>query len=205
MPDIAAIQVIDEAERATAALHPLRQRILAELVEPDSAAGLSRRLGVSRQALNYHVRQLEAEGFLEVVEERPVRGCTERLLRSVAGSWVISPAALGTLAADPARVADQASSEYLVAVASRAIRELSVLRGGAAEAGKKLPTLTLAAEVRFAGPEAQHAFARELTESVTDLIAKYDDEAAPAGRRFRVMVGAYPTIKDDAVEAEGRT
>lgn len=188
-----AVHVIEDPARAAAALHPLRLRILSELAEPDSAAGLARRIsGVSRQQLNYHVRQLEADGLLEVVEERRVRNCTERVLRTVARSYVISPAALGPLTADPDRVTDRASSAYLVAVAARTLREVASLRERAAGAGRRLPTLTLQTEVRFASPERQSAFAAELSELVGRLVEKYHDEAAPEGRRFRLVAGAYP-------------
>ena len=58
----AAVHVIDDVARAATVLHPLRLRILAELGRPDSAAGLARRLGLPRQQLNYHLRQLEHQG-----------------------------------------------------------------------------------------------------------------------------------------------
>jgi len=62
MPASAAVHVIEYGDRAASAVHPLRLKILAGLGEPDSAAGLARRLGIPRQKLNYHVRQLEAQG-----------------------------------------------------------------------------------------------------------------------------------------------
>jgi DNA-binding transcriptional ArsR family regulator len=173
-------------------LHPLRLRILGQLAEPDSAAGLARRLGLPRQQINYHLRQLEDERLVEVVGEQQKRGCTERLVRAVARSYLISPATLGTLATDPAQVRDQFSSTYLVAVAAQVMREVAALRDRADQAGKRLPTLTLQTDVRFASPASQHAFAEELSREVARLVAKYHDEEAPGGRRFRVVAGAYP-------------
>jgi DNA-binding transcriptional ArsR family regulator len=193
----AALHVIEDAATAATALHPLRQRILAELDRPDSATGLSRRLGIPRQQLNYHVRQLEEDGLVEVVAERRRRNCTERVMRTVARSYVISPSALGPLGADPERVADRASSAYLVAVASRAIGEIATLRDGAERAGKRLPTLTLQAEVRFANARAQHAFAEELSAEVARLVSRYHDETAPGGRRFRFFAGVHPAPLQD--------
>jgi hypothetical protein len=96
---------------------------------------------------------------VELVEERKKRNCTERIMRAVARSWVISPAVLGALAVDPERIEDRASSAYLVASAARAITEVSTAREGAARTGKKLPTLTLHADVRFASQHDQAAFA----------------------------------------------
>ena len=57
MPMTTAVHVIDGGGAATAALHPLRLEILRELAEPESAAGLARRIGMPRQQVNYHIRQ----------------------------------------------------------------------------------------------------------------------------------------------------
>ncbi len=192
MDAAAPVHVIQDAGRAATVLHPLRLRILAELAEPDSATGLARRLGLPRQQLNYHLRQLEAEGFVTATGERQKRGCTERLVRAVARSYLISPATLGALATDPAAVRDRVSSAYLLAVAAQVIREVAALRDRADRAGKRLPTLTLQTDVRFATQAAQHAFAEELSRAVAQLAAKYHAAAAPGGRRFRVVAGAYP-------------
>ncbi len=199
MPASAAVHVIEDGDRAASALHPLRLKILAELAEPDSAAGLARRLGIPRQKLNYHVRKLEEQGLVEPMGERKVRNCTERLVRAVARSYLISPATLGALAVDPASIRDQASSAYLVAVAARVIREVAEQRARADGVGKRLPTLTLQADVRFASPKEQNAFATELSQELGRLIAKYHCEDNPDGRVFRVMAGSYPAPTEDAV------
>ncbi len=194
---LAPVHVIEELERAATVLHPLRLRILTELSEPESATGLARRLGLPRQQLNYHLRLLEDEGLVEAVEERQRRGCVERMLRTVAQSYLISPAALGQLATDPAQVRDRASSAYLVAVAARTLREVATLRKRAEEAGKQLPTLTLQSDIRFASARTQHEFAQELSHLVADLIAKYHDEEATDGRWFRFLAGSYPAVNNE--------
>ena len=193
MSSAAAVHVIDQPAPATVALHPLRLRILAELAEPDSAAGLARRIGLPRQQLNYHLRLLEDEGLVEPVGERKRRNCTERLSRAVAQSYIISPAALGQVAVNPDRVQDKFSSAYLLAVAAQTIAELSAVRGEAGREDAPVPTLTLQTEVRFASPTTQHAFAEELSRELARLITKYHDAEATGGRRFRVVAGAYPT------------
>ena len=64
-----ALQIIEDPDRAATALSPDRRRLLSALAEePDSATGLAERLGDSRQRLNYHLRELERAGFLELVE-----------------------------------------------------------------------------------------------------------------------------------------
>ena len=192
MSAAAAVHVIDDADRAAAMLHPLRLRILGELAEADSSAGLARRLGLPRQQINYHLRLLEDEKLVEQVGGRQKRGCTERLMRAVATSYLISPATLGRLATDPDRVRDKFSSTYLMAVAAQVMREVAVLRAQADQAKKRLPTLTLQVDVRFGSPAAQHAFAEGLSRAVARLVRKYHDEDAPKGRGFRVVAGAYP-------------
>ena len=86
-----AVHVIGEGGPATSALHPLRREILSELAEPESAAGLARRIGVPRQQVNYHIRQLEEQGLVKLVGERRVRNCIERLVQAVGRSYMISP------------------------------------------------------------------------------------------------------------------
>ncbi len=198
MPSRTALDVIAEPARAAAMLQPLRLEILHELREPDSAAGLARKLSLPRQKLNYHLRELEKEELVEFVEERRRGNCVERLLRASARYYVIDPAALGALAADPAQMQDRFSSAYLVAVAARAIRDLAVLREGAKKAGKRLATFTLQTEVLFASAAHRQAFTQELTNTIARLAAKYHDEKAAGGRRFSFFLGAYPSVLKSA-------
>jgi DNA-binding transcriptional ArsR family regulator len=191
------VDLIERKPAAAAVLHPVRSRILAELREPDSAAGLARRLHVPRQKLNYHLRKLEKEGLVELVEERRRGNCTERVVRASARSYLISPATLGPLATDPEKLRDKFSATYLVALAAQAIRDIARLSRGAERAGKRLPTLSLQSEVRFASAEAQNSFAEELATHLAQLTAKYHDDTAPDGRPFRLFVGSYPKPKDD--------
>src|SRR5947207_6250936 len=133
----ATVEVIDDPERAASLLNPVRLRLLQELAEPDSAAGVARRLELPRQAVTYHVRQLEADGLVTLVEERRKRNCVERVVQATARSYVISPTALGALGVDPDRVRDQFSSTYLIAVAARLVRDVGALRQRANEENKQ--------------------------------------------------------------------
>ena len=187
-----AVHVIDGGGAATAALHPLRLEILRELAEPESAAGLARRIGMPRQQVNYHIRRLEEQGLVKLVGERRVRNCIERLVRAVGRSYVISPAALGGLAADPARIEDEGSAAYLMAVVSQMVQEVAGLQHGPDKPDKDVRTLALRADIRFRSRQAQKAFAAELTEEVTRLVAKYHVTRASRGRLFRVLASAYP-------------
>jgi len=202
-----SVEVIRGPERAAFLLEPTRRRLLGELAEPESAAGLARRLGLPRQRVNYHLRELEREGLIELVEERRKGNCVERRMRATARAFVLSPEALGELDGDPAAGADRASATYALALASRSVREIARLETRARQSGKRLATLSLEAEVRFADADARAAFAEELTSLVARLAAKYHDESAPRGRSFRVVALAHPASAEprEPKAAERRT
>ena len=129
------IQVIDNPAAATSALEPMRSRLLSELAVPASAATLAARVGLARQKVNYHLHALEAHGLVRLAEERKWGGLTERLLVATAASYVVSPSALGPVAADPNREIDRLSASYLIALGARVVREVGDLvrraeRGG---------------------------------------------------------------------------
>jgi len=198
MDDRPDVLVIDALDRAVAVLHPLRLRILAALDEADSATGLGRQFGLSRQQVNYHLRELEASGLVELVGERRNRGCTERLVRAVARSFVLSSSLLGDVGADPERVSEAAANSLLVAAAARAIDAVSGLRGRLDAAGKPLSVTSVQAEVRLTAPGMQRGFMDELSNAVNRVVAKYHDGRSGGGRRVRVLVGAYPVAETGA-------
>lgn len=167
--------------------------MLAVLAEPGSATTVARALGEPRQKVNYHLRTLEALGLVRLVEERARRGLTERVVVASARSYVVSPAALGDIAADPART-DRLSSAYLVAVAARTVDEVAHLVRRASSADKSLATLTIDTELRFASSADRAAFTAELGAAVTELVARYHDEHAPAGRWHRLIAAAHPRL-----------
>jgi DNA-binding transcriptional ArsR family regulator len=187
-----ALVVIRQPQPAAALLDPVRQRLLAELTEPDSASGLARRLRLPRQRINYHLRALEAAGLLELVEERRKGNCVERVVRATARAFVISPEALGPVGPRAEAVQDRLSSAYLLAAAGQTIRDVGALEARARVEKKRLVTLTLEAEVRFADAASRAAFAEELAEAVARVAAKYHDEHAPGGRRFRLLTAVHP-------------
>ena len=183
------VEVIEDPAAAEVALDPVRARLLAELAEPASAAGLAGRVGMARQKVNYHLRSLEAHGLVELAEERKRGGITERVLQATAASYVISPAALGDAAADPGRAADRLSARYLISLAGRVVREVGALARRAGAAGKRLPTMTIDTEIGFRSAQDRAAFADQLTAAVLDLAARYHHDD---GRRHRLVVFAHP-------------
>jgi DNA-binding transcriptional ArsR family regulator len=192
----ADIAVVDDPAVAAALLDPKRVRVLAALEQPGSATTVAAGLGLTRQQVNYHLRALEAQGLVVEVGTRPRRGLTERVVRATARGYVVSPAVLGTLAADPGRT-DRLSARYLIAVATRVVREVAGLIRTAADAGRQLPTLTLDTDLRFASAADRAAFTAELAGTVRTLAAKYHDEAVTDGRWHRLVVAAYPKPSEE--------
>jgi hypothetical protein len=89
-PAMIDLQVIDDPAAAVVALDPVWARLLAEIVEPGSAASLAPRMGLARQKVTYHLRALEAHGLVRPVEERRSGGLVERRLVAIAASFVVS-------------------------------------------------------------------------------------------------------------------
>jgi DNA-binding transcriptional ArsR family regulator len=182
------LEVIEDPEAAELSLDPVRSRILAELAEPGSAASLADRVGLPRQNVNYHLRALEQHGLVQLVEERKKGNMTERVLQATALSYVISPSAMNGVEPDPSRAPDRLSARWLIAVASKVVRDVG----------------ELVAEIRFASAADRAAFAEDLSRAVTRLVAKYHDERAPDGRDHRLVVAVHPSVKSDPEGPEGK-
>ena len=182
------MEVVRDAGRARAALSPLRARILDALSEPDSASGVARRLGLARQKVNYHLRQLEDHGLVALVEERPRRGTVERIVRRTSDQLVLDPELLQ--ARRPA-TAEVWSGHALVAAATDAVRAVGALLEGAGSAA--VPTATAVADVTFADPAAVERFVEEFAV----LCARHDRPRARRGRRLRVSLLAHPTHPEE--------
>ena len=198
------MQVLTDASQLAVALSPLRMRVLREMQAPESATTLSPRLGLSRQTLNYHLRELEREGFLEVVEERQRRGCVERMLKVTSRAFVVSPALLGTLSDDPDQARDRFSNAFLLATATRLIRDVAVLGQRANAVEQRLATFTMDTEVGFDSPADYRAFTEELAAAITTIAARYDSSASKR-RRFRVVLGSHPVVTKSAAAAVAET
>lgn len=187
------IEIIDDPTRAAVALDPVKRRLLAELAAPASAAAIAPRIGLTRQKVNYHLRVLEQHDLVRPAEQRQWGGLTERLMVASAASYVVSPAALGSLAVDPARTADRLSASYLVALAARMVSEVGSLWTRARKADKRLATLSIDTVIRFKTTADRAAFAGDLAAAVAELAARYHDDRAPGGRTHRLIIAAYPS------------
>lgn len=183
----AAVDVVRGGERLRGALSPLRRRLLAELREPASAAVLAARLGQSRQRLNYHVRELEKAGLVELVELRPRRGCVERVVRATARAVMVDPDASGDL---QTAAQDRFAADALLAIAARTISDVATMRARADATGRRLVTFAIEAEVGFAHPADIRRFAERLGRQVTELVATFD--SGRPEHRYRLVAGGHP-------------
>jgi DNA-binding transcriptional ArsR family regulator len=191
------IAVIEDPAAAEVSLDPIRSRLLAELAQPGSATMLAGKIGLPRQKVNYHLRTLEHHGLIHLVEERRKGNVTERMLQATAASYVISPAAMAAVAPDPGRAPDRLSARRLLALAGRLVRDVGALITSATQAKQRVATFALDGEIRFATPADRAAFATELTDTVTRLLAKYHNET---GRKHRLVVAIHPALDSLADE-----
>ena len=209
-----SLELLTRPAQAAALLHhPLRLRILHALAEPDSAAGIARRLHLPRQRVNYHVRELARARLIERAGRRRCRNMVEQRYRAVAQAYVLSPELLGALSPDARRIEDTLSAAYLLALTSQAQTELARASREAAAAGKRLMTLSINTEFRFTSPEQRAEFAEAVQQALVDVIVRFTSPARTpegkpgAGRPYRLILGCYPIPpkRDDARSTEGDT
>jgi len=189
---MSTVQVVNDPRHAAILAAPVRQRILDALAEPGSATTIAKSLGLARQLVAYHVRQLESHGFVELEREEKRRGCTERVVRRTSRYLVASPEMFARQGVDPRKFKDKFSSGYLIALASRMAREVGEAQAAAERAGRPIATLSTEVEVRLRSPKERQAFADELLDAIAKLVDKYHDAHCPDGRSYRLVVGAHP-------------
>jgi len=183
------LALLDDADRVRLALSPIRRQLLEALREPGSAASLSVALGIPRQKLGYHLRELEAAGLVRLVEARKRRGFTERLLQASADAYMVDPEVLSGPSTAAAWTQDRYAADYLTRTAAEIVRDVGRMRGAAEAEGRRLLTFTLDAEVAFAAPGDLERFADRLAAAMADLVTEFD---TPGGRPFRLVAGAHP-------------
>ncbi|MFF0269588.1 helix-turn-helix domain-containing protein [Kribbella sp. NPDC004536] len=179
------LRFVEEPEKVRLALSPIRRRLLELLREPSSATQLAAALDLPRQRVNYHLRELEKAGLVELVEERRRRGFTERILRA-SGGLVVDPAVMGRAFT---QIQDQYAAEHLVEVAAGTVRDVARMQTAADADGKRLLTFTVEAEVRFAEPADVHRFTDALAAAMQQVVDEFD---SAGGRQYRVVAGGHP-------------
>lgn len=168
--------------------HPIRVQILESLREPASAATVARRIGLARQKVNYHLKELARAGLVQQVGERRVGNFMESVYRAVARTFLVSPevAWAGTRRFDVMR--SQHSLETLVALGERLQHDAVSLLDRAAFDGEQIASASVVAEARFATERERRAF---LDEYVGAMATLFERHAGKTGEPYRIVLAAY--------------
>ena len=191
------VAFVGDTPRAAMLLKPPRLRILAEARQPASATTIAAVLGLSRQAVNYHVRALARAGFLRRAGRRRKRGLVEQRYIVSARAFLIAPDALGPLSPDEPKSADTFSAAYVMSLAAIVQREVGQAWRVAEAQGKRVPVFALDSEIGFATAAKRAQFAEALANAVAKVIAEHSAPAkSPAGkptaRPYRLALACYP-------------
>ncbi len=189
------VALLENPQQIGALAHPLRARILEALRTPDTAAGVARAFGRSRQSVSYHLKELARVGLVRHAGERRKGNFVEQLYQAVARRFVVS----SRFATDPERLAsllrDQVSLAQLCELGERLQQDAAGLLDRAASEGETIPSATALAEVRFADEAARAAFLSEYVDTLRALLAKHGESE---GERFRIAFAVYPELEDPA-------
>ncbi len=192
------LESVQTSRRASALLHPLRSRLLVLAREPSSSTEMARRLGLPRQRVNYHVRQLEKAGLLRAAGRRRRRNLIEQRYVATARSYTLSPELLGPLAPDWREIRDTASADYLLALAEQVRFDVGRAAQEASAEGKRLATMSVKSQFRFETPEQRARFAEAIRQAIVDVIARHStpnlrENGRPGrGRPYRLVLACYP-------------
>jgi len=199
-----SVEWVREPERAAILLTPLRLEILEKAREPRSASDIAGELGLPRQRVNYHVKELARGRFLRKAGQVRRRNFYEQRYRASARSYLVAPEVLGPVAAGLTAPRDRTSAAYLLAATARLQGEVCRAADQAAAAGRRLATLSLDADLRFESAEQRDRFTRALRDAVAGVIAEHaspalaSDGSPGAGRPYRLVIGCHPVPTDDA-------
>ncbi len=188
-----AVGLLDDPRQVQALAQPLRAQVLDALREPDSAAGVARTIGGSRQNVNYHMKELERVGLVRHAGERRKGNFIAQLYESTAKRFIVSP----RFAWDPERLAatlrDQVSLSHLANLGERLQQHAAALIDRAAFDGEEIPSVSVEAEISFKNEASRSAFMQEYVAILRPLLKKY---GARTGENYRVAMAVYPDPED---------
>jgi DNA-binding transcriptional ArsR family regulator len=187
--DVTGVKVIDDPAQVAALAHPTRVAILETLRTANSASGVARALGDTRQKINHHVRALLDAGLIRLIGERRTGNFVEQLYESIAGTFVVSPRLAWGDDRRAAALRSQVPLEHLVEMGERLQRDAAVLLDRAAFDAEDIPCVAIDASVRFADETARAAFIDEYLAALEPLLKKY---GARKGDAFRVVLAVHP-------------
>ncbi len=184
--EISPLEHIVELRRAVVLLQPLRLRILSLARQPVSASELGRKLGLSRQKVNYHVSALAAAGFLRPAGTRRRRNLVERRYQASARSYALHPSLLGPLSGAQAR-----ETSATVAATSSAMLRAQAELAGLPEGRTSYVQLS---RLAFARAAACDAFRRDLGAAIVAAVRKHTTApgSGPVLERWNLILALYP-------------
>ena len=196
------IRTLSSDEAFALLAHPLRVRILDALHEPDSAAGLARRIGANPPEGQLPPPRSSNGQASSSRGERRAGNLVETLYRGVARTFLVPPRLTWS---DPGRMEalqEQHSLERLVLAGERVQREAAVLLDRAAFDGEQIASLAVEAEVRLGSDAERAAFLDAYLEAIGPLLTKYGRKR---GVPYRVTIAAYPDPGIDVPDREEGT
>jgi hypothetical protein len=185
-------------------------RILGLAQRPISATELGRELGLPRQRVNYHVRELSRSGLLKRAGRHRKRNMFEQRYVASGKSYLLSPGLLGDVGPNWREISDTESAAYLIALAAQLQVDVADAMRTAHAAGQKLATLSVKSQFRFENSEQQARFDQELKTAVMTVIARWTSPhrrsatASGPGRPYRLVLGCYPYAAETAASSRDK-
>ena len=182
------VHLVDEPS-TVASLSDFRRRVLAALETPGSATTVAERLETTRQRVNYHLRELEKAGLVELVEVRRKRGLDERIMQKVASTILLDPGALDTSKLERR---DAAGVHGVIAASVDVIRRAVDVSNDASQTAERVAAATVLSEVTVETPAALNQMLRE----VASVVARFD--TGGNGLRLDFTATVLPSPKREA-------
>jgi len=186
------VHFIEKADEAVELLKPVRIEILTLLDKPSTCPQLARKLNLTTQKVNYHIKVLKSAGLVRLVEERRNRGILEGVYQAVAKSFWFSPRLVSHLGSER-ESRDQASLAHLLQLAEQL--QIDVGHLGEKTASGRVASLGLSAKIQLKSGADRSAFMKELTEQFQGLARKYgsrQSDDTDGGDSFKLMLACYP-------------
>ena len=188
------VALVRDSEQVGALAHPMRSKILEALRSPNTAAGLARSFGRSRQSVRYHLKALERIGLIRHAGERRKGNFLEQLYQATATRFIVSSEFASNAEQLASVFRDQASLSQLVELGERLQRDAAALIELAASDGREIPSASVESEVHFKDEAVRAAFMSEFIPMLKTLLAKYGGSDGPA---YRVALVTYPELEEE--------
>ncbi|HEY9856845.1 MAG TPA: helix-turn-helix domain-containing protein [Stenomitos sp.] len=179
---------IEHLSEAKTLLNPIRISLLRLLREPQTCTDLARKLEMTPQRVNNHLKELLQEGLIEKVGEQTKRNLVEGIYQAIAKAYWLSPRLLqeGCLGSD-----ERLSLNNLLLMAERLQDDVTALLSQVG--AEAIPSVGVTAEIRLAGAHERERFIRDYTALMQELLQKYQG-TGPASERYTAMLLCYPVL-----------